>query len=158
MNWTDDFQQRVQAARGTGVVRVASTERALLGSARELRENIRVADALARFLGLRRLGSAWRTISREEAHAALAAVLTHDLAYESECIAPPVAASFAEEFLGRFDSGAAFLTNGEFPPVSPTKAAGWRGSWTPLTEATFDTGVIAVDTARAGLLWVEDED
>jgi hypothetical protein len=158
MNSTDEFQHRLQAARGTGVVRVASADRGLLGPSRELRESIRVADALARFLGLRRLGSAWRTISREEARAALAAVLTHDMAYEGECMSPSVAASFVEEFLVGFDSGAVFLTNGEFPPFSPTKPAGWRGSWTPLTEATFDTGVVAVDAARAGLLWVEDED
>lgn len=158
MDWTDELRARLRSARGVGVVHVDSVARADLGPGRELREPIRVADALAKALGLRRLGAAWRTISRVEARDALAAVLARDMAYESECMSPSAAAEFVEEFFGRFDTDAAFLTNGEFPPATPEKADGWRGSWTPLTDATFDTGVVAVDSARAGLLWVEDED
>jgi hypothetical protein len=30
--------------------------------------------------------------------------------------------------------------------------------WNPFTDAMFDTGVICVSGAMAGLLWVKDED
>ena len=31
-------------------------------------------------------------------------------------------------------------------------------SWSPLTTATFDAGVLCASQSRAGLFWVEDED
>jgi hypothetical protein len=62
-----------------------------------------------------------------------------------------VAERLARRFLDLFPEGAVFMTNG-------TIALPGGGAWSPLTAATFDTGVIAISSARVGLLWVEDED
>ena len=48
--------------------------------------------------------------------------------------------------------GALFVTNGSLAQVSS------GGQWSSLTDATFDTGVLAVSSRRVSLLWVEDED
>jgi len=56
--------------------------------------------------------------------------------------------------------GARFFTNGTFHEESRelgsnvTQGPGWN----PVTEATFDTGVIVVAKRSAACLWVEDED
>jgi hypothetical protein len=68
------------------------------------------------------------------------------------------ATALAAEFLSRFGETARFYTNGTFPPHDERRPAGWMGSWDPITRATFDTGVIAVDDVTVGLLWFEDED
>lgn len=31
-------------------------------------------------------------------------------------------------------------------------------SWTPISQATFDAGVVVVDKKNIGMIWVEDED
>ncbi|GGZ41439.1 hypothetical protein [Asticcacaulis endophyticus] len=57
----------------------------------------------------------------------------------------------ASEALKLLDGDAVFLSNGFW---------GLRGplSWTPLTDATFDCGVIGYDAASAFIFWVEEED
>ncbi len=66
-----------------------------------------------------------------------------------------------EEFLAEFGLEASFFTNGNWEE-------GWKRaedgrsavgpSWDPVTSATFDGGVIALDQERSGILWLGDED
>ena len=108
----------------------------------------------ARFAGL--LGPPEREITREEAAAVLEGLVERDLAYRARRPGSVSAASTAEEFLGMFPgSEARFFTNGE---MGLTHALGKTGAWSPLTRATFDTGVVAIDRGRLGVFWVEDED
>jgi hypothetical protein len=69
-------------------------------------------------------------------------------------VKPARAAQVATAFVSRFADDAEFWTNGDLWRASyhPT------GSWSPLTPATFDTGVVAVDDDAVGILWVTDED
>jgi hypothetical protein len=92
-------------------------------------------------------------VDRSEARAVLGGLLRTTLAYDSKWLDATNAGQVADAFLSCFSEDAAFLTNGEL----------WRRdevprSWTPLTSATFDTGLIGVDGDRAGLVWFLDED
>ena len=165
MDWTFEFRARVQTVRACGVVHVAERTRADLsrvavGEIAILGNPRSVADALARGLDFHALGRSWRELARPEAHAVLAAVLARDLAYDGELMDESEARAFADEFLRQFSVDAQFFTNGEFrrQAADASEQAQCTAEWDPLTEATFDTGVVAVDVDRAGLFWFEDED
>ena len=46
---------------------------------------------------------------------------------------------------------AAFYSNGMWDPELPM-------SWSPMTSATFDCGLIGHDSENAFIFWVEEED
>ena len=94
---------------------------------------------------------AWIELDTQEALEVAIRVLSVDLAYKMPVMAIDLAQRLAHRFLACFDTGAVFLTNGSLA------RAGSR-AWSPLTNATFDTGIVAVSSRRGGLLWVVDED
>ena len=155
MDATGAFRDRVRSLRHDGVVHLEIMDRNELGAVTDAGK---AADALARAHGFKPLGRNWREFPRARAIAALKDVLHRDQAYSGEQMSEAEAAALAEEFVGRFEEGATFYTNATFPPRTDPPSPGWAGSWDPLTEATFDTGIVAVDTRSAGLLWIEDED
>jgi hypothetical protein len=150
-----EFQLRVRAARAYGVVHCEFRRISELTTSDDSRQ---VADALVRSLGFRVLGSEWRELTRATACDALERVLERDLAYGGQTMSATAAKRLAEEFVSLFPVQASYYTNGVFPPRADYRDGGWAGSWDPITRATFDTGVIAVGTDHAGLLWIEDED
>jgi hypothetical protein len=158
MDWTVEFSARLAAARNVGVVRTVSSSVADLQIRDGSRGAREIADALAHQVGLRPLGHGWWSLSRAEARAAVSAALERDLAYAAECMSATDALAFANEFVARFGPDANFLTNATFPTAEEAKTTGWRGSWNPLTNATFDVGVFGVSRGEATLLWVQDED
>lgn len=91
----------------------------------------------------------WTLMNAEEASAVATRVLHADLAYDVPLMTHAQARALAHRFLASFGDGALFVTNGDL-----TRG----GRWFPLTDATFDTGVIGISARRVGLLWVEDED
>jgi hypothetical protein len=71
------------------------------------------------------------------------------MGHGSDIMSASRAADLWQGFLTLFEGQALrFATNAGLPP----------DSWTPATDATFDLGVIVIATAKAGCLWVEDED
>jgi hypothetical protein len=95
-------------------------------------------------------------ISREEARAVIASLVDCDLAYRARRNHEATGVSVASAFLGIFEGdGARFFTNGD---LGIEHAAGRSGAWSPLTSATFDTGVVVVDGSCVAVFWVEDED
>jgi hypothetical protein len=116
-----------------------------------------VEDALAAgidYVGLQ--AAPEREISREQAREVIAALIECDLAYHAPRRSKAAASSLASTFLAMFPGAdARFFTNGE---LGLEHVAGRSGAWAPLTNATFDTGVVAIDGARMGVFWVEDED
>jgi len=118
-------------------------------------------DEAARTFGIRALGEKWRRVDRDTASRVLLALLNEDMAFSSPRISEDQAKAASEEFLGSFDAGAAFFTNGKWED-GWTKSAGTGVSfgpeWEPATQATFDGGVLVLDRARSGILWLEDED
>jgi hypothetical protein len=81
----------------------------------------------------------------------LIAILWKDMAYESEFMPQAQAAELARQFLDEHSvPGSKYYSNGNWA---------LRESWNPLTEATFDTGIIIVrPDHRIACFWVEDED
>jgi hypothetical protein len=104
---------------------------------------------IARVFGLADDSRIYRSIGIIEAGEIVAHVLCADLAYGSVMMSVSRAADLWKQFLALFDGeGIKFVTN----------AGTQLDSWDPATQATFDMGVIVVGTAKAGCLWVEDED
>jgi hypothetical protein len=103
----------------------------------------------------------YRRVAKGEAEQVLKRILHKDMAYNSEIMSAQSAAQLSGEFLRRFDDGtASFYTNidysGEGRALGPST---WAGpDWKPVTEATFDAGVIAISQTEAACLWIEDED
>lgn len=110
-------------------------------------------DALDNFvesLGFVDLGDEWKEINQRDALTIAQLVLHKGLAYDGECMTAERALQLAEQFLELFDE-ARYFTNGIFDDT------GLR-MWSPISQATFDTGTVCVDDNRIGILWVQDED
>ncbi len=100
-------------------------------------------------------------VSRDQAAAILTSVLQRDLAYNCPIMDAAMADDLARQFLDLFAAGARYFTNCEFRYARDEESGrviADLGSWFPLSMATFDTGIICVDSQRIGILWVEDED
>jgi len=113
-----------------------------------------IADAVARAF-VRELGMKpppkWTSLDSRQALTVATRVLFADFAHDAPVMPVALAARLARTFLEALGPQATFLTNGT---LALTHARGW----TPLTSATFDTGLVGVSSERVGLLWVEDED
>lgn len=110
------------------------------------------ADDFVLSLGFKPLGKRWRSIERAEALNSLELLLFHDLAYQHPLMEKKTAHFIAESFLSLFSPfDCRFLTNGSFDERSMLRR-------TPITESTFDHGVIAFDDKSIGMIWAQDED
>lgn len=124
----------------------------------------RVANLLSE-LGYAQTGSGLFPIEPDVALSVVAGILHRDLAYNSAIMDESRAGALAAAFL-RCTGPGCWFTNGDFPIVhargnpkpegSPTAWSG--GSWNPISEATFDTGVVFVGADAVAIAWVEDED
>jgi hypothetical protein len=87
----------------------------------------------------------------ETAHGILGTLLWKDMAYGTECMPRERADQLAREVLaGHTSAKSRFYSNGDW-----TKSQ----SWNPLTEATFDAGLIVnCGDHRYFCIWFEDED
>jgi hypothetical protein len=83
----------------------------------------------------------------------LNAILARDLAHNVKAMENAQARAITDRFLAMFTPQVAFFSNVRCAfGDSATRAS------TPLTTPTFDTGLIAIDGKRGGVLWIEDED
>lgn len=97
------------------------------------------------------IGGAWHEIDPAMAAAIVRRVLEFDLAYGTREIDEQDALKICASFLHLFRPDARFFTNGLF------SQHGWSG-WGRVANATFETGVIAIDSRNIGILWCHDED
>lgn len=95
-------------------------------------------------------------IERDQALDIVKLVLKEDLAYSSQIMSDEQAGELARDFCDQFQKGAKFFTNGSLKESSSGKIS--LSYWSPITKATFDTGVFIIDEKSVGCLWVEDED
>ncbi len=109
-----------------------------------------IASALVQGLGMTPPPS-WTALDPRQALTVGTRTLFADFARDMPLMPVGVASDLARRFIESLGPDASFFTNG-------TLALKHGGKWTPLTRAAFDTGLIGVSSARAGLLWVEDED
>lgn len=91
----------------------------------------------------------------EDAEKLLIDVLSTDLCYKSEVMSKHRARELAKEFIALQDKQARFFTNSNVPYRSSESS--W--SFTPITEATIDTGLmVKVGKQLDSMLWVADID
>lgn len=110
---------------------------------------------LSAFLGILGFAKPWETlypISREEAQRRLANLAAYDQAYDWPADSIEIAAECAREFVESFAEDCRFFTNSTHRIDASSRA------WRPLTNSTFDSGVIAISAERGGVLWFEDDD
>ncbi|MGD2117366.1 MAG: hypothetical protein PVG66_03340 [Chromatiales bacterium] len=90
-------------------------------------------------------------ISRKDAIQLLISALSNDLCYGAKRLGKGMAEQIAKEFIGAYHEQARFYTNSDVPYNNKSHA--W--SFSPITEATIDTGVIVREGKNlASLLWV----
>ena len=102
----------------------------------------------------------YHKITKAEALQVLTRVLHRDMAFDSEIMPASVAAGLSASFLQGFeDDSATFFTNIDCSKMGKVARNTWAGpDWRPVTEATFDAGVIAISGFQSACLWIEDED
>jgi hypothetical protein len=122
--------------------------------------DIPIIDAFVQQLGFRALNDAWIAITRQQAEALIRRVIGYDLAYGAALTDLDTASDLAGRFIGCFGDQARCYTNGTWheadTAISQSVIRG--ASWTPITPATFDTGVVCLDDRNIAILWVQDED
>jgi hypothetical protein len=91
-------------------------------------------------------------IPRDEASGVISHLTAYDQAYGAPTGVIDIAEECGREFVALFPEDARFFTNSSEPIGAANR------SWHPLTEATFDAGVLAIAPRRVGVLWFEDED
>ncbi|PJZ00979.1 hypothetical protein CPT06_07875 [Bacillus vallismortis] len=82
-------------------------------------------------------------------------ILSKDLAYEISLSSEPIAFELSDYFFHYFSDDPVYVTNADVDVQSGDVRL---SSWSPITQATFDAGVVVVDKKKIGLIWVEDED
>lgn len=149
----DDVRDRIMAARPR--VHVELRSRAAIGA--EQADDRAAADAMTSALGLRILGAQWVPIDAAQGYQVAYEILWHDLAYRASWMMDRKhAEALAGEFLGHFAPDARFLTN--FVSLDPTFEVLNVAMVDPVTDATFNTGIVVVDRNSVGFLWASDED
>lgn len=106
-----------------------------------------LVDHFVEKCGLLGLGENWREISRDEAQCIATRILNRDMAYGVELMKLDRARLLAASLVGIFDVTGRFYTN-------QCK----NGGFSPISDSSFDTGIVCVDVTRLGILWVQDED
>lgn len=111
------------------------------------------AGTAAQEFGLSGKAAIYREIQADEAVSVLATVLHRDMAYDQQIMPAARALGLAKAFADCFPRDTArFFTNGTFGRKREAP------SWSPATDATFDTGVIVLSSGIAACLWFQDED
>jgi hypothetical protein len=92
----------------------------------------------------------------------LVSFMHREMAYNCRCIPLQEAKQLAQQFLEAFPpEETQFFTNASFEErVDPDNGYALLkiSSWNSITDATFETGVIAISPAIQGIFWFEDED
>jgi hypothetical protein len=91
-------------------------------------------------------------VDEERAVNVLTTLLNCSFMGQRECIPLPRARELATAFVADAGgSAAAFYTNGPWDESQPT-------SFTALTDAVFDGGLIAIGPSIAACVWIEEDD
>ena len=113
------------------------------------------AGSLSRLLGkfgLRADESLLVEHNRDTALQILITLLWKDMAYEDECMPRQEAESLAQKVLIEHESpGCRYFSNGNVAKGE---------SWNPLTDSTFDAGLLVTNTSGQNhfCIWFQDED
>lgn len=138
-----DIFKKIQKARGGYIAGVKE-------------EKVKSVESAAELFGLSNEGGIYEKVERAEAIEVIKNVLHKDMAYSVKIMSLEKARNLAEEFIRAFGGEATFYTNGEYG--KPRKNPNVGPSWSPATDATFDTGVVVIANGVIGCAWFADED
>lgn len=98
----------------------------------------------------------WKHVDRSYAKNILTFILSKDMTQNLDLETKPLAEKISNYFLEKFQPETAFYTNGQFDSIS-----GYFKlyAWTSITDSefyTFDTGIVAFDNDKIGMLWATD--
>jgi hypothetical protein len=151
----------IRTARSAGRVLFSIKERRLDGT--ETLSPQAVADELVSRLGGKRLGYHWVAIPHHDARVIARRILVKDLAYSSTIMTDDHALALTERFFAYFRGDNWYATNaallgrrGKTPITVESFDRSW--CWNSLTDATFDLGIVIVNTMMMGILCAADED
>jgi hypothetical protein len=135
-----------------GVVHFDTRSRAEFTSTSDLS----IIDEYLTRLQFEKLGAAAIELDRASAELFLTSILHLDMAYSCQCMEIGSARETSKLFLNQFQANAKFYTNA----TTSGRADGLLtlSAWHPITNATFDSGILAFDEEKIGLIWLEDED
>lgn len=96
-----------------------------------------------------------RAVGRDEATMRLSDCLRRDLAYGADILDDQTASRLSTMFVALLSSDASWWTN---LITESTDGRTRAASYFPLTDVTFDSGVIGLDSTSLAIAWVADED
>ncbi|MEO7360968.1 MAG: hypothetical protein ABI120_11600 [Gemmatimonadaceae bacterium] len=118
-----------------------------------------IVDRIAQAHGFRPLGDAWLEVSSHDAQAIATSLLHRDLASGGEIMPLSEADDLATAFLDLAPEPHTYFTNGEWMgALEDDGSLGTTIEWDPISDASYDAGVVCVGDGVAAILWVEDED
>lgn len=153
MNVVDEIVQQRTAGRTICAIQNDN----VVGKGRE------IADRVVQAHDLRGLGDGWSMISGADAHAIVTTLLHRDLASNTELMSLAKASDLATRFFDLVPEPHTYFTNGDWTTSSdarsdPTHPLATLEGWDPISDATYDSGVVCVGEGSAAVLWVEEED
>lgn len=142
--WEKVADELREADRGQAVyVQLRRREAALADLSSE-------ADMFVQELGLKPLGARWQEMDGYTAENLLVQLLGRSLSTDYLMMEPIEARATAEHLLDTFQMPRSYLTN-----VLSFDGGGLTG-WNPLTELTFDAGLVIIDEQWVGLIVVAE--
>ncbi|HEY0931214.1 MAG TPA: hypothetical protein VGE27_14935 [Gemmatimonas sp.] len=114
-------------------------------------------DQVVQAHGFQGLASEWIEVSAADAQAIVTALLHRDLAYGAELMSLASAADLATPLFDAVPEPHAYFTNGDWV-MNPNGGEATLRGWNPISDATFDSGVVCLGAGRAAVFWVQDED
>ncbi|WP_432339186.1 hypothetical protein [Bacillus tequilensis] len=105
--------------------------------------------------GYHGLEDQWNAVSEQTARNLMTYILSKDLAYENSLSSEPIAFELCDYFFHCFSDDPVYYTNADVDVQSGDVRL---SSWSPITQATFDAGLVVIDKKKIGMFWVEDED
>jgi hypothetical protein len=138
--------------RGGGVVHFDTRSRAEFTRT----SNFATIDEYVTRLRFEKLSATAKELNRADAELYLTSLLHLDMAYSCKCMEIGLAQETSQLFLNQFQANAKFYTNATSRNYGDGVLA--LSAWHPITNATFDSGILAFDDEKIGLIWLEDED
>lgn len=105
--------------------------------------------------GYHELGDQWNAVDEQTARHLMTYILSKDLAYEFTLSSKSIASELCDYFFDYFADVPTYYINADVVVHSGYVEL---SSWTPISQATFDAGLVVADKKKIGMIWVEDED
>ncbi|BAH40501.1 MAG TPA: hypothetical protein DGD08_04585 [Gemmatimonas aurantiaca] len=144
--------ERVSQLRNTGVTTCTVVDLPSPG------RGTSVVDQVVQGHGFRGIASEWIEVSAADAHAIVTTLLHRDLAYGTKLMSLAAASDLATPMFDAVPEPHTYFTNGDWTMNPSGNGEATLHGWNPISDATFDSGVVCLGDGRAAVFWIQDED